>query len=412
MDGFISLASVKQKNFSFNYTLFLFHVPYNKRRNVCYIMKHDALKKLAEKILQGKASPEEISLYNQWFESFQNADDITLEDPELKKARLMSRIQESLSHKKVVPVRKIISVAAAVLILFGAGSYYLFNNYHHKIPAAQKNGIAISDIAPGGNHATLTLANGKTILLDQTGNGNIASQAGSNIIKQQNGLIAYQNNTTISGITPALNQLSTPRGGQYRLALSDGTKVWLNAASSIRFPSSFTGKERVVEISGEAYFEVVHDAVHPFKVITRGQTVEDLGTRFDINAYEDNPAVVTTLAEGKISIRMTGKPVLLKPGQQAIVHPEAENIQVQPADIALSLAWKNGYFQFDHADLHTVLRELARWYDVKVAYGSNPSGFEFSGKIHRNIDLSEALEILKYTGVHFTIQDRTIIVNQ
>lgn len=375
-------------------------------------MEHDALKQLAEKILKGEASLEELALYNQWFESFQNAGDMTIEDPELKKARLLGRIQKDLGHTNRVRIRNIISVAASVLILIGAGSYYFFNNYHHKVDAIQKTDMANLDIAPGGNHATLTLAGGKTIVLDQTGNGSIATQAGSNIVKQQNGLITYLNNTAKSGITPALNRLSTPRGGQYRLVLSDGTKVWLNAASSIRFPSSFSGNERVVEISGEAYFEVVHNAMHPFKVITRGQTVEDLGTRFDINAYEDNPAVVTTLAEGKASVRMRGKPVLLKPGQQAVTHTGTNNIQVQAADIGLALAWKNGYFQFDRADLHTVLQELARWYDVTINYGNNPSKFAFSGKIHRDINLSEALEILKYTGVRFTIQGRTIIVNQ
>ena len=206
----------------------------------------------------------------------------------------------------------------------------------------------------------------------------------------------------------AYNTLTTPRGGQYHLTLSDGTSVWLNAASSIKYPIAFTGNERRVEITGEVYFEVEHNAAKPFRVICNGQTVEDLGTHFNINAYNDENAVKTTLLEGSVNVSAAGKNKMLKPGEQAQL--QHGNIRIADVDVNKVAAWKNGLFQFNDDNIRDIMRQLGRWYDVDIKYEGNLPDWEFSGAIPRNANLSQVLDILSFVKVHFRIDGKTIVV--
>jgi len=277
-----------------------------------------------------------------------------------------------------------------------------------KVKPVQTNQLAKNDVAPGGNKATLTLSNGKQISLTNARNGNIAQQAGMQVNKTNNGQIVYLVNTAQGLATNnsktaevVYNTIETPKGGQYTLKLSDGTLAVLDAASSIKYPVSFDGNERRVEITGQVYFEVTHNRAKPFRVMVEGQTVEDLGTHFNINAYSDEPAIVTTLVEGSV---MVNKGTLLKPGQEAI--NTNNNIVVRKANIGEAIAWKNGLFRFDQTGLKTLMRQVSRWYDLDVVYEGNVVNDEFDGQIPRNVNLTQMLKILQSNQVHYQIENK------
>ena len=273
------------------------------------------------------------------------------------------------------------------------------------------------DIQPGTNKAVLTLADGSTIVLDSAKHGQIASQQNVVIKEDENGKVVYeatgdvQNSTAPAPAeTIAMNTLATPRGGQYQVILPDGTRVWLNAASSLKYPTAFTGNERRVELTGEAYFEVAKDPSKPFNVKTAGQTVTVLGTHFNINSYADEGATKTTLLEG--SVRVTnnaGQSVKIKPGEQAI--NTLSNIDInENTNLDEAVAWKNGKFVFSNTDLQTIMRQLSRWYDVDVEYQGKTAQKHYMGRISRNVPVSQIFEILKTSGLNFTINGRKIIV--
>jgi transmembrane sensor len=276
---------------------------------------------------------------------------------------------------------------------------------------------ANEDVLPGGDRAVLILENGSRVLLDSTVKGKLAEQSGSIITKEENGSIVY-NVDKKARAEVTFNTLITPRGGQYRLVLPDGSKVWLNAASSIRYPVFFVGTERRVEITGEAYFEVEKNAAMPFKVHFGDATVEVLGTHFNINTYGDEQAFNTTLLEG--SIRISSSPavsvspalqsVVLKPGQQATLN-RSNRINVNnDVDMDQVMAWKDGYFNFDNADLRTIMKYISRWYDRDIVYETNDD-HHFSFKLPRNVPVSKLLSILERTGaVKFSINDKEIRV--
>ncbi len=269
-----------------------------------------------------------------------------------------------------------------------------------------------NDIVPGTNKAVLTLADGSTILLDDIANGVIASQGSSKVIKTSSGTLTYQQaikNT--SGVTPSparggegsgplTNTMSTPRGGQYQLTLPDGTKVWLNAESSITYPTAFIGKERSVSIKGEVYFQVAKDKSKPFKVKSQNEEILVLGTEFNINAYTNEPAKVITLVEGSIKVNTT----VLKPGNS---YSEGK---IYSANIQQVTAWKNGIFNFNNADIQTIMRQLSRWYDVEVQYEGKTPERRFKGEIGRDLNLSDVLDGLKSADVRFRINGKKIIV--
>lgn len=275
------------------------------------------------------------------------------------------------------------------------------------------------DRAPGGNVAVLTLADGKSIILDSAHNGVLAEQGSASVTKSGEGTLTYQaaKGTSTDGAAPVqYNKLSTPRGGQYRLFLPDGSQVWLNAASSITYPTAFTGSVRSVTITGEAYFEIAPNASMPFTVrvdaVQGEKEIRVLGTHFNVKAYNDEDAVRTTLLEGSVQLMNAGPGTILKPGEQGEWKPDG-SMHVNPhANVEEAVAWKNGMFQFEQAGLQEIMRQIARWYDVDVVFRGKVPAARFDGEIPRNSNLTEVFKILQLSNVHFTVEDKKVIVEQ
>ena len=271
------------------------------------------------------------------------------------------------------------------------------------------------NVKPGNKTATLTLANGTTIVLNGAANGAVAQQGGSKVVKLDSGLVSY--NPGISNEV-VFNVISTPRAAEYRIVLSDGTKVWLNASSSLRFPTNFIAKERLVELTGEGYFEVAKNPAKPFKVkVNRSpeegggeMEVEALGTHFNIMAYNNEDAIKTTLLEGAVRVSLGTSSGVLQPGKEARIKRISDDIHVLPVNVNIAVAWKNGYFYFEKADVKTILRQVSRWYDLDVVYAEAPPDFIFSGKIERNLPLSGILRLLQHSKIHFRIEGNTLTV--
>ncbi|PSL44740.1 FecR family protein [Chitinophaga niastensis] len=299
--------------------------------------------------------------------------------------------------------------AACTIFLAATGAYFLLQQ--HQQPAIIAS-LPIQDIAPGSNKAILTLADGSQITLDSATNGLLAQQGNTKITKLANGQLAYDE----SGGTEEkvlYNTMSTPLGGQFKLILPDGSAVWLNAGSSITYPTAFTGNERSVSITGEAYFEVAKNEKMPFRVKAGNTAIEVLGTNFNINAYKDEAAISTTLLEGAVRIHANNQQLTLKPGQQARVTPQSSRIQViNDVNLLESIAWKEGFFSFENADLPAVMRQLARWYNVEVKYEGAIPQREFTGEIGRSLTLSQVLKGLSKTRIKYRIENGNRIIIQ
>ncbi|MRG47531.1 DUF4974 domain-containing protein [Chitinophaga sp. SYP-B3965] len=298
------------------------------------------------------------------------------------------------------------SAAAAILLLAGTGTWFTFFNKPPQpvtVTASNKN-----DIVPGSNKATLTLANGTIITLDSSGNRSLAQQG---IVNMGNGQLAYSQQASRNAAV-TYDLLSTPKGGQYQLTLSDGTKVWLNAASSIRFPAVFSGSERRVEITGEVYFEVAKQANMPFKVSINDNETEVLvlGTSFNINAYKDEPAIHTSLLEGAVIVKKGDISQRLEPGQQAVSQPGKNEISIRVVDAANVIAWKDGLFRFAGTDVAGLLRQISRWYNIEIAYeGKVPQG-RISGEVPRSMYLSKVIRGLEISGIRTRLEGNKLIV--
>ena len=303
---------------------------------------------------------------------------------------------------KRAPVPLVWWAAAAVLIAVGFGTLWLLHPFS---PAPRQTTVAHNDVAPGATRAMLTLADGKKIVIDTAANGTLAVQGRTAVVKT-NGRVHYEGQHAAVSL---YNTLSTGRGEQSPpLTLSDGTKVWLDAASSIRFPVVFSGKQRVVEITGQPYFEIAPNAAMPFVVKKGDLAIEVLGTHFNVNAYDDNADMRVTLLEGSVRVRKDAQAVLIQPGEQALV--AGNMISVNKPDVAAVMAWKNGFFSFHDADLPAIMKQLARWYDVEVVYEGNITPRSFGGKMQRDLNLSTVLHGLEKNNVHFRIEGRKIIV--
>jgi len=402
--------------------------PYLNTYNIYTMQIPENIVALIDKCLSGKATPEEKELLNKWYHSFNDAAvDVRLTSmqneeqiAERIKLRLLSTVQNSTVAKAERPHRIWwrIPAAAAVFLLIASSIFFTFNPKNKKqelVKTELNRPTPVNDIAPGGNKAVLTLADGSSIVLDSAANGTLTQQGNIKVQKLDNGQLAYTvNGKQVTENDEAFyNTISTPRGGQYQVTLADGTQVWLNAASSIRFPVVFTGAERKVEITGEVYFEVAKNAAIPFKVKTAASEVEVLGTHFNVNAYDDEAAVKTTLLEGSVKIIAAGQPIkYLQPGQQSAINKQGTITVLNNADIEEALAWKNGRFQFNSADLKSILRQISRWYDVDVVYKGNVN-LHFTGQLTRNDNVSKVFEELVLTGeVHFKIEGKKIIVTE
>jgi transmembrane sensor len=300
------------------------------------------------------------------------------------------------------------AAAAILLLVFGTALFYFgTKNSRRSLMAVKKVSAAL---VPGGNKATLTLADGNTIVLDSMQSGQLSQQGNTRIVKLDSGLLAYQAGKGRSGAT-LYNMIVTPRGGQYQVILPDGTHAWLNSASSLRFPTGFTGKERRVTLTGEGYFEVAKSPGMPFVVEVGRERVNVLGTHFDIMAYADEGAIKTTLVQGSIRVNTTASSVVIRPGQQAILPADADRFQVEPANIEETIAWKDGRFIFEDRDIVTIMRQIARWYYIDVTYKDSIPGVALSGMVSRRADAGDLLKILEATKrVHFETKGNQIIV--
>ncbi|TDX00898.1 FecR family protein [Dinghuibacter silviterrae] len=322
--------------------------------------------------------------------------------------RLLTLIHERIQGRKDRPwilTLKKLAVAALVLLMAGSAILYFLPG---RSPATMPPAVSgnAHDRPPGRNNALLTLADGRTITLDSAADGGLARQGNTQVIKL-NGQIAYKD---AGGAQALFNTISTANGNQYQLLLPDGTKAWLNAASSMRFPTAFNGKERRVEVTGEAYFEVAKNPAMPFTIEAGNGEIEVLGTHVDINAYPDEPTVKTTLLEGAVAVKRAEARQVLEPGQQAAFSAQGGITLSKNVDVARETAWKDGFFWFDNTDMHTLMRQVSRWYDVDVTFKGNIEDDGFSGKIRRDVPLSKFLKVLEQYDVHFTIEGRKITV--
>ncbi len=393
-------------------------------------LRKDHFLKIVEKYHSGNASREELEFLDAYYQVFGLSDGYTdalsEEDRLLLKDELKNSIKKNIaasqqgrikSDKRNV-IRWTISAAAAIIICLGVGLYY-FPEEGISNPIVKR--VTENEIIPGGNKAVLTLANGEKISLTDADNGTLAEQAGIKVVKTTDGQLVYEVRHLEGGRTerslPAVemtyNTIETPKGGRYQVRLPDGSNVWLNAASKLTFPSSFIShKSRMVELSGEAYFEIAKDKEHPFIVKTYNQVVEVFGTQFNINSYVDEPDVKTTLLEGSIKVSENkGIDKILKPGQQSTI--TSSGLKVENIDIDLAVAWKNNQFVFESDDIQYIMRMIARWYNVEVEYvGAIPKN-KFGGAVSRFENVSEVLKSLESTGrVKFKIEGRRILVSK
>lgn len=369
---------------------------------------------LLEKYTQGLATAEEKAWVENWFLDESEKYKWNEEDNQfllLKDQIWLETLKKSgLSAKPVqrrFPIWPRFIAACVVMMMLAAGIYF----YQHTTAPAI-NQITRTDVNPGGNKAILTLGNGEKIILNDAAKGEISTQSGISVKKTKDGELIYSVSRGIEN-TPAttVNTIATPKGGQYTVILADGTKVMLNAASSLTFSTAFNPQVREVELTGEAYFEVAKNKDLPFRIKTHSQTVEVLGTHFNINAYDDEAQIKTTLLEGSVKILTRNGERILSPGQQSSVDKQAEHIvSVQRINTDKVIAWKNGLFSFENDDLKMIMRQISRWYNVKIEYSADLPDSKFFGEISRSNKLSEVCSILERYGVQFKVSGNVVRV--
>lgn len=379
-------------------------------------MTREEIKILAERIASGTATEEEMHLYNRIYNSFQQAEIEWNEDVYGNKSELEALMKKNILEKATIkkPVIQMMwfrwSAAAAIVLAFGTLSFFLFQKSTGDTSIAEARSQEErfkNDADPGQVGAILTLSNGEKIVLDSADNGSLTRQGNTEIIKK-NGVIEYSSKGNTSAVV--FNTMTTPRGRQYNLVLADGTKVWLNAASSITFPSTFSGKERKVTISGEAYLEVAHNDRMPFIVEKDDLRVQVLGTHFNVNTYDDESSANITLLEGSVKVVKGTQSGIIKPGQQAQVGNAGTVKVVNNINLQEVMAWKNGVFDFEGTQMEALMRQISRWYNVEVVYKKKIDDL-FYAEIPRNTKLSEVLKALELTGkVQFEIEGEKIIV--
>jgi len=389
-------------------------------------LETEELTLLIDKYLSGNANAKEKAIVEKWYELVDSHNsDMATERIEQYKAETHQFLSQYIGQQKTAdkdPERNLVRTitiyrwlgAAIVLFTLTTGLYFYYNKQANTHVAAINKPL-INDAAPGGNKATLTLSGGRKLILTDAKNGIVATQGDIAINKTNDGEVIYTGSQQAdAGQTdaPIYNTITTPVGGTYNLKLADGTEVWLNAASSIKYPVVFKGSERLVELTGEAYFEVAKNKAMPFRVKSAGQTVEVLGTHFNINSYSNEQWVKTTLMEGRVKVYGNGSSALLLPGQQSSYNALANQTIKVLDDVNLDevMAWKNGKFYFAKADIENVMRQLERWYDVEAIYTGNRPTDHFNGKIPKNVNLSQVLKVLELSGVHFKIEGRKIII--
>lgn len=369
-------------------------------------MEEQDLKKLIEKYLDGQCSEAEKELLEKWYAQMNDNNKLALSEQflirtgkKLKKS-IFQRINNTETRKRFNSWTLAASIAGLFLML--SGFFYLWK--------MNRSGVA-TDVAPGGNKAILVLGDGSTVNLDSVGNGHIGLQSGSDVVKLNNGQLVYNSAGKDLNKKVTYNTLQVPLGGQYNLTLPDGTKVWLNAGSSLKFPASFRNlKDRRVFLEGEAYFEVFHDNEHPFYVNSGRQEARVLGTHFDIEAYPEDRVIKTTLLQGSLKVigGINKDSCLLVPGKQAVL---TEQLHVREVDVEDVVDWKDGYFIFNNETVQDILTRVARWYNVQIVYESHVENVKLDGIISKNTPLSEVLAMLSTTNrVNFKIRGKVLYV--
>ncbi|WP_316821074.1 FecR family protein [Pedobacter gandavensis] len=382
-------------------------------------MQNEEITHLLKKYLAGNCSEKERGLLETWYLKLEEKD-----LPLISQEKMDEQLQEIgafLANRLELPVQEEPVVlklkkwaglwpklaVAAMLIITLSIAFHFYNPGNQDQPILHGPDKISQSLESSNNKAMLTLADGRTISLDAAKNGEIAEQAGVRITKTKDGQLVYK------GVAKenAFNTIATPRGGQYQINLPDGTKVWLNAASSLSYPAAFIGNKREVKLEGEAYFEVASHKKMPFIVQSKGQEVEVLGTHFNVNAYEDEPQIKTTLLEGRVKVKLNNSNAmaLLEPGQQSI--SVFHRLDVATINVAEVVAWKEGYFLFQDEDIRSIMRKISRWYDVEVVYGANISVNKIGGKISRTKSLESVLKTLSKTDkFNFKLDGRRVTV--
>ncbi len=380
-------------------------------------MNESEILALLQKYQEGTLSNEDKDKLEAWYLHKASNSNRQLSEYELEDSYEHLKSKLPLAQKaKVVSLWPRVAVAASVALLLGSGIFYFTKSEvkeEEKIQVVEKP----KDIAPGGNKGILTLSNGKQIVLSDVSEKDIIAKEGEEdevtIKMDANGVITYVINPNADSSKEnanSFNTLSTPTGGQYNIVLADGTKVFLNAVSSIKYPTQFNGDERTVELEGEAYFEVAKDKSKPFIVKSDNQKIQVLGTHFNVHAYNNEAAIKTTLLEGSVAVAFRNQTAILKPGQQSNITENSTKITVKEVDTEAAIAWTNGRFKFDNADLKSVMKQLERWYGIKVEYRGDVSDVRFNGGTFRNKNLSEVLKVLELSNIKFRVEGKTIIV--
>lgn len=386
-----------------------------------------------DKYLAGTATAEERQLVQDWYYAqhrevveVQSADSL----PEVE-ARILSGIKHQLADNssqqvprknlqqplhpehRVHPFRSAWFRYAAILLLIAgtATVLYRISQPEQEVARQQPNHIP-ADTSPRGNRAVLTLADGSTVVLDNASNGELASEGSTKVIKLADGQLTYQpvkDPQTGNDVT-GYNTITTPRGGQYQIILPDGSKVWLNAASSIRFPVSFNGPSRITKLQGEAYFEIAENKKQPFIVETNGLEAQVLGTSFNINAYEDESLIKTTLLTGSLKVKNQHASHLMFPGEQTLADKEGHLKVLTNYNTQDAIAWKNGYFRLTSADVPSIMRQIARWYNVDIVYEGDIPSRRLTGEVPRSMELAKVVEALEASGIKIKMKSNKLII--
>nr|WP_121269566.1 FecR family protein [Pedobacter schmidteae] len=380
-------------------------------------MQEEEIKTILDNYRKGQATEAEKALLESWYLTYQEAgtSELGLEERTADLDGVLLNLQKE--QKSPVKFHSWPTIAAAVAVLMTLSAGLFFYLSHDTKVMEEAAGMAQATIIPGGNKATLTLANGKIIDLTAAHTGNVGVQSGIHITKTADGQLIYRVAETSAVEDPqriAYNTIATPKGGQYQILLPDGSRVWLNAASSLRYPAQInSSRERRVELNGEAYFEIAKADRKPFIVATAEQEVMVLGTHFNVKSYADDGSTKTTLLEGSVQVKakVNGiSVVILKPGQQSEL--KQDGIKVVAVEAEDEIDWKNGDFVFKEENLESMMRKIARWYDVQIVYQENvPKNITLEGLVSRSKSIGEVLAIIESTGkVHFKIEGRKINV--
>lgn len=380
---------------------------------------------LIERYKSGTCSKQEKAILESWYLHYaKNSHNVFSTDrleQVLKEIEAHLPPNQSSSGQSVFFIRPAFTISriisAAIVLIVLTFSFFLFKNLERESEGFVEQ---IVEVHPRGNKAILILGDGSKIDLKDAENGLLATEGTIEIMKTSEGTLAYQKGLTLIEnfrSKDIIHKIIIPKGGTYKITLPDGSNVWLNSESSLSYPVAFSGSERKVELSGEAYFEIVSDKFRPFQVKSINQIVEVLGTHFNINTYEDSGFIETTLIEGSVRVTQNysnGKPYktkLLKPGQQSLTNLVKPEIKIEDVDIEKEIAWKNGFFMFKDTGIQDIMREIERWYDVKVQYEGKIPSEEFTGIISRNVEITKMLEVLEQGGgLKFAISGEKIIV--